>query len=80
MEHDDLMSVENVLVMSEGLVLICEINGRRFGVPRGRIARSSQMRNLGDRGRLVVPRELAVDLGMLKSERSPMSGRLRTAR
>lgn len=64
MEREDLVTIQNVLAVSDGLALICEVEGARFGVPHPHIAASSEVQKVGDRGRLVIPRELAVDLGM----------------
>jgi hypothetical protein len=57
--------LHDVLATSDGLDLICEVKGRRFGVPKGSICAASEVRKPGDRGKLVIPRSLARNLGSL---------------
>ena len=64
MAQEEWVSIPGVHAVSDGLVLICDVDGRRFGVPLNRIARHSEVRQVGDRGRLVIPRELAFHLGL----------------
>jgi hypothetical protein len=64
----ELVSIENVLAISDGLALICEVNGRRCGVPLRLISWTSEVKSPGDRGRLVIPAQLAVDFGFIARE------------
>jgi hypothetical protein len=66
----ELVIIEDVLAVTDGLALICEVNGRRFGVPWARIARCIEVKRPGDRGRLVIPRQVAEALGMLAGKES----------
>jgi hypothetical protein len=53
-------SVVDVLAISRGLVLICELpGGRRFGVPLDQISSRSEVREPGHRGTLTVLRWFA---------------------
>jgi hypothetical protein len=62
----DVAVVEDVEVVGEtDLTLMCRIRGRRVMVPRLQIDPRSTVRRTGDRGRLVVPRWLADDLGLV---------------
>jgi hypothetical protein len=61
---DNNVVLDDVVAVSDGLALICEIGGRRFGVPKDSIQPGSQVRNPGDRGRLVITRALARNLGL----------------
>ena len=61
----ELVSIENALAISDGLALICEVNGRRFGVPLNLISSTSEVKQPGDRGRLVIPERLAFDFGLI---------------
>ena len=64
MARDDWLSIEGVHAVSEGLVLICDVDGQRVGVPPTQVAPHSEVRRPGDRGRLIIPRWLAIDLGL----------------
>jgi hypothetical protein len=57
--------IETVTVIGElGTALICCVAGRRAIVPRDLVLAGSELRKAGDRGRLVVPRWVAFDLGL----------------
>jgi hypothetical protein len=56
---------EDVLIVSDGLVLIAEYQGRRFGVPATSIQPGSTIRRPGDRGRLVLAAHHARDAGVI---------------
>ena len=59
--------IETVTVIGElGTALICSVDGRRTVVPRTLVLAGSELRKAGDRGRLVVPRWLAFDLGLCR--------------
>ena len=54
------VSVPDVLAISTGLVLVCELpSGRRFGVPFNEIGSTSEVLEPGHRGTLSVPRWFA---------------------
>jgi len=48
----------------DGLVLTCRVGGRIVAVPPFRILPGSEISRAGDRGRLVLPRAVAVTLGL----------------
>jgi hypothetical protein len=65
---DGLKRVEfaNVEVISKtGLVLLCRIGSRIVGVPPLLMLPGSEIRLPGDRGRLVLPLDLAKNLGLV---------------
>ena len=47
------------------LILMCRLGDRTVPVPPLRILEGTTVRTEGDRGTLVLPRDLAVDLGLL---------------
>jgi len=55
----ELVALENVLYISNGLVPICEYKSRRFGVPFGVLEPGSTIHAPGDRGKLVLSRAVA---------------------
>jgi hypothetical protein len=67
MTRNVLVTIPNVLAISDGLVLVCERKGRRFRVPVTNIAPESQVRFPADYGNLVIPRWLAENLGLMDS-------------
>ena len=55
LERGECVSVSDVLAVSNGMVLICELpSGRRIGVPFDQIGPESEVRKPGDRGTLSV--------------------------
>jgi hypothetical protein len=64
MAADHAVVLEGVSVVSDGLVLVVDHDGRRFGLPMTEIRRGSTVRNPGDRGRLIISRESADRLGL----------------
>ena len=65
MHRNELVRIPNVLAIGGGPALICEMKGRRVGVPVAQIAARSQVRSPGDYGDLVIPRWLAVNLDLI---------------
>jgi hypothetical protein len=63
--HDADVTFEDVLAVSDGLTLICEIGARRHAIPHHLIRMGSEVRKKGDRGRLVIPHSLVTDLGIV---------------
>jgi hypothetical protein len=57
-------AIATVTVVSElNNAFICSVDGRRIVVPRALVLAGSEVHKAGDRGRLVVPRQLAFELG-----------------
>jgi len=46
------------------LVLYCRVGDEVVAVPSSRLLPGTQIKHRGDRGRLVLPRDVAVDLGL----------------
>ena len=65
----DLVRLEDVLFISNGLVPICEYKGRRFGVPFRVFEPGSTIHAPGDRGTLVLARAVAEWLELLSADR-----------
>ena len=63
--HDADVTFEDVLAVSDGLTLICEIGMHRYAIRHHLIRIGSQVRKAGDRGRLIIPHSLARDLGLV---------------
>ena len=63
----DLLEFENVEALAvDGDALLCRIAGREVRVPRGKIALcDNAVSRPGRRGCLAIPRELALDLGLV---------------
>jgi hypothetical protein len=60
LEQREYVSVPDVLAVSNGMVLICELpGGRRIGVPFDQIGTTSEVRKPGERGLLSVLRWFA---------------------
>lgn len=59
------LAANRVTVIGEfGQAIVCDVAGRRMLVPRAVMLPGSELHKPGDRGRLVVPRALAYDLGL----------------
>ena len=66
LQPGEYVSVPDVLAISNGMVLICELpDGRRIGVPVDQIGPSSEVRLPGERGTLSVLRWFAQEHGLL---------------
>jgi hypothetical protein len=62
---EDLFVIEAAEVVSEGRrASLCKVDARGLWIPNDRILPGSEIRNNGDRGRLVIPRWLAAHLGL----------------
>ena len=61
----EMVALEDVLFISDGLVPICEYKGRRFGVPFRVLEPGSTIHAPGDRGTLVLARAVAEWLQLL---------------
>jgi hypothetical protein len=65
MDGTDRIEFPDVEVLdSGGLVLKCRIDGKTVRVPPLRMLPGTTVRRLGDRGMLVLERELAIELGL----------------
>lgn len=53
------------VLLDTGLSLVCVIDGVRVRVPTLRIQAGTEVRRNGDRGRLVIPRSLAAEIGLV---------------
>ena len=52
------------VLLDTGLSLVCLIDGIRVSVPSLLIQSGTEVRRNGDRGKLVIPKSLAVDIGL----------------
>jgi hypothetical protein len=65
-EGTDRVEFPEAEVVSENdLVLMCRVGERIVSVPPLRILPGSDVWRLGDRGRLVLPRDVARELGLV---------------
>ena len=62
---ETIVTIENARAVSDGLALVCEVDGRRVGIPGAFIQPDSEVRKPGDYGKLRIPRWLATNLGLL---------------
>lgn len=53
------------VVRNTGLVLMCRVGEKVVGVPPLRTMAGTTISAKGDRGRLVIPREVALNLGLV---------------
>ncbi len=53
------------VIRDAGLVLMCRVANRIVGVPRRRMLPLTTIARFGDRGQLVLPREVALNLGLV---------------
>ena len=59
------VEIADVVVLNDtDLVLYCRVGDEIVAVPSLRILPGTQIKHRGDRGRLVLPHDLAVDLGL----------------
>ena len=65
-DANDDVEFGNVEVLeSDGSMLWCRIGGRVVAVPQLRFLAGTQIQRMGDRGKLVLPREVAENLGLV---------------
>jgi len=65
MADADLVELDDVEAVADtGLALICVIKGRRVPVPPHAIEPGSTVRQVGDRGKLIIPVWMARNLGV----------------
>ena len=66
MGFPDSVEFPDVEVVEDGgLTLVCLVNGKRVGVPVLQALPGSEMRWSRKRGKLVIRKELAVELGLV---------------
>jgi hypothetical protein len=53
------------VVKSRGLMLMCRVGDKLVAVPPLRTMRGTTISQTGDRGTLVIPREVALNLGLI---------------
>lgn len=59
------VEIADVEVLNDtALVLYCRVGDEVVAVPALRLLPGTQIKHRGDRGRLVLPRDVAVDLGL----------------
>ena len=65
LEAAERMEIADAVVLKDtDLVLYCRVGDEIVAVPSLRILPGTQIKHRGDRGRLVLPHDLAVDLGL----------------
>ena len=66
MDGSRRVEFDNVeIVRDTGLVLMCRVGVQIVGVPPLRMLPGTTIRAVGDRGRLVLPREVALNIGLI---------------
>jgi hypothetical protein len=66
MDGTDRVEFLNVEVLADNpLVLLCRVNGSLVSIALGRLLPGTTVRQCGDRGTLVLTRELATLLGLV---------------
>jgi len=66
MDTPDSVEFTDVEVVAEiGLSVVCLVNGKRVRVPMHEALAGSEMRWTRKRGKLVIRKELAVELGLV---------------
>jgi hypothetical protein len=65
LEATERVEIADVVVLKDtDLVLYCRVGDEIVAVPSLRILPGTQIKHWGDRGPLVLPHDLAVDLGL----------------
>ena len=67
MDGSDRVTFEDVEVTRDGggVILSCRVGKKMVGVPPRRMLSGTTIARTGDRGRLVLSREMALNLGLL---------------
>jgi len=53
------------IVRATAIILMCRVGMRIVAVPPRRTLPGTTVRRMGDRGRLILPREVALNLGLI---------------
>ena len=59
------VTFDDVQVLSDGLILSCRVGQKFVWVPPRRMLPGTTIAHTGDRGRLVLSREMALNLGLV---------------
>ena len=62
----DLVTLEDVLYVSDRLIPICQYRGRRVGIPFRLLEPGTSIRSPGDRGNVVLARQVAEWMGLVE--------------
>jgi hypothetical protein len=66
MDDEERVTFDNVEVIEHGdLRMLCQVGAKIVAVPPLRILAGTTISYSGDRGRLVLPREVALNLGLV---------------
>ena len=65
MDGSDRVTFDNVEVASDGIILSCLVGKKVVWVPPRRMLPGTTVAHRGDRGRLVLSREVALNLGLI---------------
>ena len=65
MDGSDRVTFDDVQVLSDGVILSCRVGKKVVWVPPQRMLPGTTIARRGDRGRLVLSREVALNLGLL---------------
>ena len=57
--------LDDVQVLSDGVILSCRLGKKVVSVPQRRMLPGTTIAHTGDRGRLILSRELALNLGLI---------------
>ena len=64
-DGSDRVTFDDVEVASDGVILSCRVGKRVVWVPPRRMLPGTTIARTGDRGRLVLSREVALNLGLI---------------
>jgi len=64
-DGSDRVTFDDVEVVSDGVILSCRVGKRVVWIPPRRMLPGTTIARRGDRGRLVVSRELALTIGLI---------------
>jgi len=65
MDGSDRVTFDDVQVLSDGAILSCRVGRKFVWVPPRRMLPGTSIARAGDRGRLVLSREVALNLGLV---------------
>lgn len=67
MDDEGFIAIENVLLVSDGAVLTIEVDGCRYSLPLYEASWEESVRQAGERGTLLMRREFAERVGLVKA-------------